>query len=268
MGIIDDEELDQENILVMCGSSTGDEEESNKCYFQGGNNMFTLDLLDSRIDTAGIVVGNYRKLWITGGWNGDRFLSSSEFVTMNGSISGPSLPESQGGHCLTMLDDNRLMMVGGGLIGSRQQKNKVHVYDFKKEFWIRGPDIGSNRNTFACGTVTDLSEDNLRIAIVAGGVFAETSTEIWLQNGPNGASEWTVGPDVPVAIHGAGAVSTSDGSNLIVVGGGDGDVNYKTLYSIQCSLRICEWSKMEHELMEPLYSPRLLLVPDSYVECD
>ena len=78
---------------------------------------------------------------------------------------------------------------------------------------------------------------------------------------------WTRGPDLPTK-YGFSAVTSPEGSKLLVVDGMDDDpATYsKSFYQLEFKDGLCwQWTKLDHHGMaDPRYGPVTMLVPDSF----
>ena len=52
------------------------------------------------------------KLFVVGGYNGDDFLSSTEFISSEGMVkAGPNLPSPRSSHCMTKLPSGNIIII-------------------------------------------------------------------------------------------------------------------------------------------------------------
>ena len=69
------------------------------------------------------------QLFVTGGSSKEKFekLSTTEFVSLNGEVTpGPPLPSPRFKHCMVVLPDGKVMIIGGG---SPNNKKSVMMFD-------------------------------------------------------------------------------------------------------------------------------------------
>ena len=87
--------------MVSCGGF-GDGTYYDSCYkFDKQNNQWTFLSKMSSPRSGSAAISIHNGVWITGGYDGDNDLSSTEFIFLNGTKKdGPSLPEPRGSHCL------------------------------------------------------------------------------------------------------------------------------------------------------------------------
>ena len=118
---------------------------------------------------------NQSTILITGGmdsWN--VFLKSTEFVTIDGSTTGPNLNFKMTQHCMVKFKPNEILQIGGdyGLL-----TKTTWIIDPKSELdMTEGPSMINARSGHSCGTVNDKYENVL--IIVAGGNFEGDYIEI------------------------------------------------------------------------------------------
>ena len=116
-------------------------------------------------------------LWILGGWNtiggSGNTLDSTEFVTTDGAVYGPTLPERLFSTCaVKFIATGQVYLVGGYGYGNEPtyggRTNNVWVADPSNEFsFTQGPSIMTARSYHGCGT---LSIGAKSIIVAAGGV--------------------------------------------------------------------------------------------------
>ena len=112
---------------------------------------------------SSVALSNER-IWILGGkdenWNR---LDSTEFITIDGSVNGPTLPEAVFGHCSVKLN-NLIYLVGGYTTTTTKNvwvANPSNGYAF-----VQGPSMITDRYYHSCGT---MSIGSTSIIIAAGG---------------------------------------------------------------------------------------------------
>merc|ERR1711997_799997 len=112
-----------DGMPLLCGGIGGERavryDKSANCYIlrDGVWNQYT-KLNEKRQTAASSVVTKNGKeaLFVTGGYDGDKYLKTTEFVFSDGTvIPGPELPEARNGHCMAQLDENRHIILGGQL---------------------------------------------------------------------------------------------------------------------------------------------------------
>ena len=126
---------------------------------------------------------NTSTIWILGGMKGLR-LDSTEFITPNGAVNGPTLPEPISHACAVKFPGTGdVYLIGGGNGGLQ---NKVWVADTLNEFsFTQGPSMNHHRYSHVCGTMS-IGAKNVIVAAGGGGV---ASTEILDPT----SNEWVLG---------------------------------------------------------------------------
>merc|ERR1712062_676243 len=82
---------------VICGGLNSKfQNYFNECLFYGTNNVITMN--SKRYYHSSVALSDER-IWILGGYGSGGRLDSTEFITTNGTVNGPKLPEKVYGHC-------------------------------------------------------------------------------------------------------------------------------------------------------------------------
>ena len=103
------------------------------------------------------------RIWILGGQDGNGELDSTEFVTRDGAVNGPTLPEAVEGHCSVKLNE-LIYLIGGYSTGTT---NNVWVANPSNGYaFVQGPSMITGRYHHSCGT---MSIGSRSIIIAAGG---------------------------------------------------------------------------------------------------
>ena len=122
-------------------------------------------------------------LWVTGGYDGDKRLNSTEFVYFNGTSStGPPLPEPRYGHCL--LQHKKTLLLIGGWNENGDETSTVWIFRDGKsiEYIGNGPKMNFVRAYFSCGIFQSSAHNGHPILVVAGGSRLESgskTSEYW-----------------------------------------------------------------------------------------
>ena len=172
--------------VLVCGGYDGTSI-IDECYSINSKGTVFVTKMTHKRDYAASVNINEDTIWITGGWNGN-YLSSSEFMTVEGSMAGPELPIPVDGHQMVAIDNELTMVIGGFSPGSVTLAQTFY-YDHSNKQWVDGPTLNQARRQHAAGTVTD-EVTMERLVVVSGGFdysSAMKSTEI-LQDG-----DWSLG---------------------------------------------------------------------------
>ena len=135
--------------MVSCGGY-GDGTTYDSCYkFDKQDNQwkFLSNMSTPRSGSAAISIHN--GVWITGGYDGDNDLSSTEFIFLNGTKKdGPSLPQPRSHHCLVQFKGT--IILTGGYGGSRSIVIYRQVKEAIEEI-ANGPDTTNDRSEHGCG---------------------------------------------------------------------------------------------------------------------
>ena len=101
---------------------------------------------------------------LLGGYDENR-LASTEFLTKDGTVNGPTLPEGVSGSCAINFPDNGLVYLIGGVTSG--YTNNVWVANPSNEFtFTPGPSLITARGYYGCGT---MSIGTKSIIVAAGG---------------------------------------------------------------------------------------------------
>ena len=74
--------------------------------------------------SAASIVFNETTLWITGGYIVSQKTETSEYVTLENSVLGPSLPKVLGNHAMAKINGSYSIVVGG----KGTKENKVNPF--------------------------------------------------------------------------------------------------------------------------------------------
>ena len=161
---------------IICGGNIRMTGWMNECILYGTSQVITMT--SGRSHPSSVVLNN-SMLWIMGGtmnmgsaMGGWHVLDSTEFVTTEGTVNGPTLPESVLSHCSVHFPGNGNVYVIGGLNASSQSTNKVWVANPSNKFtFAQGPSLKKERSSHACST---MSIGTKNIIVVAGGIGRNT----------------------------------------------------------------------------------------------
>ena len=181
------------NTVIICGGgefgSLVGGPPVDECYsLTSEKRTFVTQMSVARWDAASIVL-NDNTLWVTGGYN-DHWgrLSSTEYITMTGTMPGPNLPMALRKHVMVVINSTCSMVIGGS-VGYEIASTFFYDRSEGEGEWIDGPSLIRERYDHAAGIVTD-EVTNEHFVVVTGGYgffsFLD-STEI-LQDG-----EWVQG---------------------------------------------------------------------------
>ena len=172
---------------LVCGGRDSDDSYTDQCYLIGDNDPVAVTMTEKRGYAASVVWAN-SFLFITGGYDGHRYLSSSEYVWSNGtSTPGNDMPLPIGLHSMVAINDSTIMVIGGYNGGHLDNTYYYNPMDDKSTNWIDGPSLLEARHRHASAILG-------HHIITGGGVnsnYALSSVEILdLQSFPH---QWTQG---------------------------------------------------------------------------
>ena len=133
-----------------------------ECLLYGTNHVITMN--SKRWSHSSVALSDER-IWILGGrrYGSGGYLDSTEFITKEGAVNGPTLPEAVSYHC--SVDFNNLIYLVGGFnsIGTKKVwvANPSNGYAF-----VQGPSMMTGRYMHSCGK---MSIGSTSIIIAAGG---------------------------------------------------------------------------------------------------
>ena len=124
---------------------------------------------------AAIVKMNSTSLWITGGRSyGWKYLSSSEFVQVEGSMPGPELPITLTLHTMINIRHDLTMVIAGETLGNFSIA-KTFNYHHNQGNWFDGPELNQGRQEHAVGIVTDEVTQEKLVIVTAGCYYHSNS---------------------------------------------------------------------------------------------
>ena len=144
-----------ENTVIICGGYVGflDSSYTNECYSLSGWSVELVTHMSVERSFAASIVLHDTTLWITGGSGDFGRLSSSEYITLDGTMPGPTMPIALSYHAMVVINDTYSMIIGGnkyqGVVSS------TIYYNHKEKKWINGPNLIQERMKHAAGIVTD-----------------------------------------------------------------------------------------------------------------
>jgi hypothetical protein len=157
--------LNQGDPLV-CGGYP----DTNVCYVvnQPGQSS---EMLEERGYSASLTL-NSTHLWVTGGWIGNEYLQTSEFVSIGQpAVKGPDLPYAVYGHCLVGVNSSTALLCGGY---NGQYLNECHYMDLEDHSWSQGPPIMTKRYAHSCGIFKSAAHQGRNVVIIAGGADTDS----------------------------------------------------------------------------------------------
>ena len=186
-------ELISKQFPLICGGDLSD-----LCFVIGqSESSLVAKMLEKRRGASGLLL-NENTFWISGGYNGENLLNSSEIIEYfpNSdtwlSTSGPDLPTAINHHSSVMLNEFEAMIIGGY---TESDSNKTFVYNFETRQWRKGPDLIKGRENTAAAIVTD-GVTNAKKVVVAGGYNFGYLFTVEILNLPyTSESKWFEGTD-------------------------------------------------------------------------
>ena len=110
------------------------------------------NMREARHSAASIVLGD--KLWVLGGWNGNRLLASSEYILHDGSREdGRNMPMALGAHAAIKINETHSMVIGGNNNGGYSAR--TWFYEHLTGHWSAGPNLLRARRHLSAGLITD-----------------------------------------------------------------------------------------------------------------
>ena len=156
------------NHLMICGGkgSNGQFQTCTSKNLDNGN-LTEVPMISKRYAASSVSL-NDSFMWIVGGSDDTRDLSTSEFISVkHGSTLGPLLPFTVRFHCLVLINSSTVFLIGGNQNGITS--NKVWIFNPTNDFSIvPGNKMVIKRRTHACSRMTDDYENAL--VMVAGGI--------------------------------------------------------------------------------------------------
>ena len=167
------------NKIIVCGGrSNSNYNEISSCYeFSHDHNWKILgEMKTKRYGSSSIPIPN--GLWVTGGYDGDKNLDSTEIVLSNGTIlNGPPLPEPRKGHCLLQYKNTTFLI--GGYDGIFDRQSTVWIFKEGMKYVGDGPMMTFARSYHACGIYHSSIHDGNPIIVISGGYGSEDTSEFW-----------------------------------------------------------------------------------------
>ncbi len=157
--------LIQDKYPLICGGALTD-----SCYVIGKSSEIIAQLNEKRYEAASVVLSS-NKLWITGGYNLDHRIKTTEMVELSQSgeigISsyGPNLPIPLFGHSMVLINETLAMVIGGT---TDINSARTWFFNVQSQSWSNGPELQKARAFHASAVITD-TETGIQYVVVAGG---------------------------------------------------------------------------------------------------
>ena len=170
------------DTVIICGGEDSNWNHVDECYSLTSEKATLVTHMSVARYGAASIVYNDNTLWVTGG----AYHTSTEYVTMAGTMLGPDLPMALDGHAMVAINSASSMVIGGF---TNDFSALTFFYDHNEGEWINGPSLMQARYSHAAGIVTDEVTDEHFVAATGGFGYLRflDSTEI-LQDG-----EWVQG---------------------------------------------------------------------------
>jgi len=153
---------------VICGGLDGQNKGTNECLLYGTNNVITMN--SKRAGHSSVALSDER-IWILGGQNENGRLDSTEFITTDGAVDGPTLPEAVYGHCTVKLKE--LVYLIGGSTSTGATKNVWVANPSNGYAFVQGPSLVTGRYYHSCETMSIGSKS---IIVAVGGYSGPKSS--------------------------------------------------------------------------------------------
>ena len=169
------------NTVIICGGTF------KECYSLTSEKATLVTSTSVKRFGAVSIVINDNTLWVTGGFSSGYRLTSTEYVTVTGTMPGPDLPIALSDHAMVEINSTFSMVIGGRY--SNDFSALTFFYDRNEGEWITGPSLMQARGYHAAGIVTD-EVTNENFVAVTGGYLNLDSTDIlqdrvWVQGKMN-----------------------------------------------------------------------------------
>ena len=114
-----------------------------------------------------------------GGIGGKKMLSSTEYISLDGSASqpGPELPLPRSRHCAVKLRTGKVMIIGGGLDEEIQQN--VIIFDPDAKTFVHSlPSLNYARFGLGCAVFNSTMHENREVVLAVGG-YGQATAEVY-----------------------------------------------------------------------------------------
>ena len=170
---------------LICGGILSFWDYSDGCYVIGEGNDVVVTMTEKRLYAASVV--HHKQLLITGGRNGNNYLKSTEWISLEdgsgSSTNGGDLPMTLYGHSMVAINTSMAMIIGGY---SNGYSDKTFYFNPMEQpfIWTDGPPLMQARYFHASALLG-------QYVVTAGGSGGGSSVEILdLNSSPH---QWTQG---------------------------------------------------------------------------
>merc|ERR1712062_572632 len=139
-----------------------------------------------RIGASAVVLPN-GELWIQGGSDENRRLSTSETMSLQGSKYGMELEKGIYGHCSMMINATTAFITGGKTGSYLRETYFIDIHNWKL---TKGPQMEEARRSHGCGV---FMQNDKNYAVVAGGHNYNMLSSTEILDLDSGTLEWTKG---------------------------------------------------------------------------
>jgi len=232
-----------DNSIILCGGNNGEERFSTCHIFDNESKSWKTTNMNSRRNGPASAPLN-GALWVSGGYDGNRDLLTSEIIYPNGTVTpGPLLPSKMSFHSVVTLKEEESFMVIDDF-------GNVYMYNALSGNFSAMASTG-NRYIYGragCVSFKSAPHENRPVVVCVGDgkkakLFDYTK-----------ASEWEQIPDLTTNVeHGTTAITSVDGSGVYV--------QYEEkFYELDCSNE-CKWTVMSQTLPKAVDYGIMMYIP-------
>ena len=167
-------QLLNDSVVICGGWSSVKQEFIHDCFIlRKGATSFEnfLSMNICRSNAKSIINQGY--IWITGGADGSKIFSSTEYIPKS-SINDLSLPISVQSHAIIVINETISMLIGGAGYGG---STNTYYFNHQSKTWKAGPYMMTGRNQHTAGLIRDHVTHSQHIVVV-GGFGALDSVEL------------------------------------------------------------------------------------------
>jgi len=247
-------DVNKDGNLVVCGGASYETRSyTSSCYkLDSSTNQWTFhsSLLKRRSIHAAVAVEG--GVWMSGGYDGSNFLSTTEFVRDDGKVQNwNDLPSGRSNHCMIDLLNGSIMITGG-----YPTINETWLFNIRSRSFTRAPSfLNGGRSHHACARILSPMHGFRPIVVVAGGAHSGKSVEVLDYTSPN--ARWQQITQLP---DGRGfdywsirMISTSKG--LFVF-------KQKNIYHLNYDGTSFQWEKLQQTLKHDCQYAVVKVLPD------
>ena len=169
---------------VWIGSGSDQTNQLDECYSLTSEKATIVTHMSVEREYAASIVLDDNILWVTGGSSSASGvvvqLSSTEYVTLAGTMLGPNLPQALTNHAMAAINKTCSMVIGGisadySATTYFHEQDRTLFYDHNEGEWITGPSLMQARMNHAAGIVTDEVTDESLVAVTGGRYYGESA---------------------------------------------------------------------------------------------